>query len=108
MFAGVAVRVAVQANAVQQCLMILRKEQYSCQPIPCVIDEPRVGNTQFTGDVCNRLSAGLYELNRLALKLLHRGLLDFMHDPCPPPVRIYSKLLLLHETEAISFRNASQ
>ncbi len=63
-----------------------------------------VGNAQFTDDVCNRLSAGLGEEHRLALKLLRRALLDFLHDPCPPAVRIYSNLLLLNDTGAISHR----
>ncbi len=102
MFAGVAVRVAVQANAVQQYLMPVGKEHYSCQPIPCVIDESRIGNAQFTGDVCNRLSAVLGEPHQLALKLLRRIILDFLHGPCPPLVRIYPKLSLLHESGASS------
>jgi len=80
MFAGV----AVQANALQQCVMFVEKEHYPCQPIPCIIDGPRVGNAQFTGDVCNRISAGLSEPYRHAHKLLCRGLLDFLHDLCPP------------------------
>jgi hypothetical protein len=46
--------------------------------------DPRVGNARVTGDVCNRLSAGLGEPHCLVLTLLHRGLLDFLHDPCPP------------------------
>ena len=48
-----------------------------------VIDGSRVGNAWFTGDVCHRLSAGLGEPHRLALTLIHRGLVDFLHDPCP-------------------------
>jgi hypothetical protein len=36
-----------------------------------------IGNAQFTGDSCNRLCAGLSELHRLALRLLHRGRLGF-------------------------------
>ena len=83
--AGVAVRVAVQRLLVQQCLMFLGKEHYPCQPIPWSLMVPRVGNGQFTCDVCNRLSAGLSEPHRLALTLLRRGLLDFLHDPCPHP-----------------------
>jgi len=46
--------------------------------------DPRVGNAQFTGDLCNRLSADLGELHHIALKLLQRGLLDFLHDPFLP------------------------
>ena len=84
MFAGVAVRVAVQASAVQQRLMLLGKEYYPSQPIPCVIDGPSCRKAQFTSDVCNRLSADLGELHYIALTLLHRGLLDFLHDPFLP------------------------
>jgi hypothetical protein len=42
------------------------------------------------------------EEHRFALQLLRRALLNFFHDPCPSAVRIYSYLLLLHETEVIS------
>ena len=45
--------------------------------------DPCVGNAQFTGDVCHRLSAGLGEPHRLVLTFLHRSLVDFLHDPCP-------------------------
>ena len=51
LFAGVAVRVAVQANAVQQCLMLVGKEHYPCHSIPCVID----------GTVAAHCPLGLYE-----------------------------------------------
>ena len=64
--------------------------------------DSRVGNAQFTSDVCNRLSSALSEPHRLALTLLRNGLLDFLHNLGPSAVRIYSHLLLLHVTGAIS------
>ncbi len=36
-FAGVAVRVAVQANAVKQRLMLIGKEHYPFPTIPCLV-----------------------------------------------------------------------
>jgi hypothetical protein len=66
---------------------------------------PRVGNTWFTGDVCNRHSAGLSEQHPPAFTLLRRGRLDFMHDQCSPLseyilVFYYStKLEQCHNTE---------
>jgi hypothetical protein len=86
MFAGVAVRVAVQVNAVQQCLMLLERSNICVSQFRASLMDPRVGNAQVTGDVCHRLSTGLGELHRLALPLLRRGLVDFLHDPCPPVV----------------------
>jgi hypothetical protein len=77
MFAGVAVRVAVQATVVQQGVLSLDRSTIRASQILVSLLNPPVGDAQFTGDVCNQHSADLGEPHRLALTLLHRGLLNF-------------------------------
>ena len=96
-FAGVAVRVAVQANAVQQCLTPLERSTIrACQILVSLLD-PHNECAQFTGDVCNRHSVDLGEPHRLALTLLHRGPLNFCIIRVSL-VRLYHSHSLLHET----------
>src|SRR5690349_20689264 len=73
LFAGV----AVQANAVQQCLTPLERSPIRASQILVSLLDPLLGNAQFTGDVCNRLSTVLGELHHLALTFLRSDLLDF-------------------------------
>ena len=54
---------------VQQCLMLLGRSTIRASRFLASLMDPRAGNAQFTGDVCNRLSAGLGEPYRLALTL---------------------------------------
>ena len=73
MFVGL----AVQANAVQQCVTPLERNTICASQILVSLLDPLAGNALFTGDVSNRLSAVLGELHHLALTLLCSGLLDF-------------------------------
>lgn len=54
----------------------------------------RVRDTQLTGGLGNRLSAGLSEPHRLSLELLRIRLLDFWHDPASPSGIVYPKFSL--------------
>jgi hypothetical protein len=44
----------------------------------------RVGDAQFTGHLRHWLATRLGQLHGLALQLCCVGLLDLLHDPCPP------------------------
>jgi hypothetical protein len=67
--------------------------------------DPRVRDTQLTGGLGNRLSAGLSEPHRLSLELLRIRLLDFWHDPASPSGIVYPKFSLLHKSEGSSERS---
>src|SRR5260221_6913595 len=58
----------------------------------------RVGNAQLSGHMRDRLPAGLRQPHCLALELLRVGLLDFLHDPCPPFGIVYPKISLFHKS----------
>ena len=43
----------------------------------------RARNAQLAGDLCDRFPADLSEMGCLMLQLLRRGLVNFLHEPCP-------------------------
>src|SRR5947209_12001209 len=54
-----------------------------------------IGNAQLTRYLRDGFATGLSQLHCFSLQLCGRGLLHFLHDPCPPSERVYPKLSLL-------------
>jgi hypothetical protein len=82
--------------------MLLGKEHYLCQSIPCIIDGPSclicLVHRQCVPSVF-RWSWSAAPPRAYTHTYRSFGLL---HDPCPPHIRIFPKLSHLHETGVIS------
>ena len=57
-----------------------------------------IRDAQFTGDLGNRLAAGLCQLYCFSLQLGRLGLLRFLHALFPPLRRVYPKISLLYKS----------